>query len=630
MFGLCCSQVVWSQVDGAYANSDNQSHKVENVRLWHSPDRTRVVFEVSENVTHSMFSLDKPRRLVVDIENANLSINLPDLDAANQHVSAIRFGRPKKNVLRFVFELKKPLRAVDFVLSPNELYGHRLVIDIEDPNASDLLNDFAQLGSSATPAYSANAGTTTNSADSPSSSTIPPESVGASLNDVIARPKVVSQTQQQAGPIIIAIDAGHGGEDPGALGYRGTREKNITLAIANRLQKIVNLDPRMKSFMVRKGDYYIDLNKRREMARAVKADIFISIHADAFTKKSASGLSVFALSQSGATSAMASALATKENASDLIGGVSLAGKDAVLAQVLVDLSMNNTISESVNLGGRVLSKLGGLGKLHSRRVEQAGFAVLKSADIPSILIETGFITNPEEERNLKSASYQQKIANAVYKAIDEYFSRTTFRSNASFASTSHTGPDYKSLVTPTSKIKPKSKRSNKPSNSNNSAQSHKVVRGDSLSKIAQRYGISVATLKKINGLRSNTVLLGQRLKLPSFDASSELTRVSRPAIHIVKRGDSLSKISNRYNVTIRALKSANNLRKDTVFLGQELRIPGGQASSSPANPSTHKVKRGDTLSEIASLYGLTMSKIMRANQLPSRSVLLGQVLKIPN
>lgn len=625
VFGLCCSQVAWSQLGDSYVNADNKSQKVENIRLWHSPDRTRVVFEVSQSVAYSMFSLDKPRRLVVDIENADLSITLPDLDTANQHVSAIRFGNNKNNVLRFVFELKKPLRAVDFVLSPNELYGHRLVIDIEDPNGLESRNDFAQTRSSTGPAYSANAGAGTNS---PSSSTNQSESTAVSVNEVIARPKVAPQTQQEAGPIIIAIDAGHGGEDPGASGYRGTREKNITLEIANRLKEIVDKNPRMKSFMIRKGDYYIDLHKRREMARSVKADIFISIHADAFTKKSASGLSVFALSQSGATSAMASALATKENSSDLIGGVSLAGKDALLAQVLVDLSMNNTISESVNLGGRVLSKLGGIGKLHSRRVEQAGFAVLKSADIPSILIETGFITNPEEERNLKSSRYQQKLASAVYRAIDDYFSQTPFRSNASFASTSYTGPDYKFLVTP------KSKRSSKFKDSNISAQSHTVVRGDSLSKIAQRYGISVAKLKSINGLRSNTVLLGQRLKLASSDASSDLTNVSRSGNHVVKRGDSLSKISSRYNVTIRALKSANNLRKDTVFLGQKLRIPGGKTrssgSKSPANPSTHKVKLGDTLSEIALLYGLTMTKIMRANQLSSRSVLLGQVLKIPN
>ncbi|MFT4629960.1 MAG: N-acetylmuramoyl-L-alanine amidase [Dinoroseobacter sp.] len=626
VFVLCCSQVAWSEVPASRINADNQPQEVENVRLWHSPERTRVVFEVSENVTYSMFRLDTPRRLVLDIENANLSINLPSLDETNQHVSAIRFGTPKENVLRFVFELKKPLRAIDFVLSPNELYGHRLVIDIDELNAADSLNDFSQLGSSTGQPYAGDVGATTNSVTSSASSAIQSKVAAAPLEEAST---VVPQAQQEAGPIIIAIDAGHGGEDPGALGYRGTREKNITLAIANRLQKIVDLDPRMKSFMVRTGDYYIELHKRREMARARKADIFISIHADAFTKKGANGLSVFALSQSGATSAMASALATKENGSDLIGGVSLAGKNAVLAQVLVDLSMNNTISESVNFGGRVLKKLDGLGKLRSRRVEQAGFAVLKSADIPSILIETGFITNPEEERKLKSAGYQQKLANAIYAAIDDYFSQTPFRSNASFASTSYTGPDYKSLVTPKSnpRSNPESKRTN------NRVQSHKVVRGDSLSKIGQRYGVSIAKLKKLNGLRGSTVVLGQRLKLPSSGGSSALRNGSSPAVHVVKQGDSLSKISSRYNVTISALKSANNLRKDTVYLGQKLRIPGGQAGSEanpPANPSTHKVKRGDTLSEIASMYGMTMSKIVRANQLSSRSVLLGQVLKIPN
>ena len=348
--------------------------------------------------------------------------------------------------------------------------------------------------------------------------------------------------------LIVAIDAGHGGQDPGAIGYTGSHEKQITLSISKKLKKTIDKNPNMRAELIRNGDYFIELHKRRKSARQLNADIFVSIHADAFTKQSASGFSVFALSQRGATSAMARALAAKENAADLIGGVSLADKDQVLAQVLVDLSMTNTISESVNLGGRVLKELGKLGKLHSSRVEQAGFAVLKSPDMPSILVETGFITNPTEERNLRSASYQTKVAKAIYTAIDGYYLQTPYFSNARYASPSVSGS-----------------------------------------------------------------------KAPTKSSSKSL-------IHKVKRGDSLSKISAKYNVTIRALKRLNNLKKDTVFLGQKIKVPSNAKVSK--KPRYHTVKRGDTLSEISEKYGVSMKQLIRLNKLRSRKILLGQRLKL--
>jgi len=589
------------------------SPRVDKLRIWHSPDSTRVVFDVSADVKHNVFKLTNPNRIVVDIDDSSLLAKIPTLDPNNEHIAAIRTGQPRKGVLRFVFELKKALTQKNFVLSPNELYGHRLVLDLEDSqvSSSPIAKGSTPKTDQAKPTAVAN-----NQAKKPA----PSSDVSVAIPSVSTKPPpniVVPESRQ----LVVAIDAGHGGEDPGAIGYRGSHEKKITLSIANRLKKVVDADPNMRAFLVRTGDYYIKLHKRRLNARAQGADVFISIHADAFRLRSARGFSVFALSQRGATSAMARTLAAKENASDSIGGVSLADKDDLLAAVLVDLSMTNTISESVSLGGRVLKELSKLGRLHSSRVEQAGFAVLKTPDMPSILVETGFITNPEEERSLRTSSYQQKIAIAIHAAIDQHSRQTPYFNNGRYAA-------------------PKvSKSGSVASRSSTSTQSrpsyHKIVRGDSLSKIAERYGVSLRTLKKENNLRSDVAVLGRRLKLPSNAKGVSNTGKSsqaRPSVHVVKRGDSLSKISARYNITIRALKKYNGLKKDSVFLGQRIKLPGGStvASIQPAEAVTHKVRRGDTLSEIAEKYRSSINAIMRANNMRSRTIQLGQVLKIPS
>lgn len=586
----------------AFAQSN---HRVENIRVWHSPDSTRVVFDVSQNVQYKLFELSNPKRVVVDIQNATLSKKLPSLDPNNKHISRIRTGKPKAKTARFVFELKTDLFSKSFLLAPNKLYGHRLVIDFEEKKSKPA----NQVVTEPLPNQTQQAVET-----APAATSQP-----AQQSVAVSQPLIVNDNRDSR-PFIIAIDAGHGGEDPGAIGFRGTYEKKITLQIATRLKEVINKDPSFNAFMVRTGDYFIKLHKRRAIAREKNADMFISIHADAFHKRSANGFSVYALSQRGATSAMARALAAKENASDLIGGVSLADKDDVLAKVLVDLSMNNTISESVNFGGRVLQKLRQHGRLHSKRVEQAGFAVLKSPDIPSILIETGYITNPNEEKNLRSSSHQNKIANAVYGAIKEYFKQTPYRSNAQYASVSvdNNSSTYQSLV------KPKRPRY------------HKVKRGDSLSSIAAKYRISVKQLKRENNLKSNVAVLGKRLKLPSnargsssSSSSGSSNRTTRPKVYVVKSGDSLSKISARYNVTISSLKRLNNLRKNTVYVGQKIKLPRG-ATTPVAKPRYHKVKRGDTLSEIAEKYGKSIRAIMKANGMRSKTVRLGQRIKIPN
>ena len=574
---------------------------IDKLRVWHSPTKTRVVFDVSENIKYSMFTLTNPNRVVVDIDDISFNKQLPQLESNNPHLISIRTGTPQPNVLRVVFELKKTLRPHSFLLTPNELYAHRLVLDLlDDPQPSQNGVD------------SQNKNQEDTTIESELRNKIEEESESLVSQAEDAEASLIARSPKK---LVVAIDAGHGGEDPGALGHRGSREKVITLAIAKRLARVIDADARMQSLLIRTGDYYVDLSRRRTMAREKGADIFVSIHADAFTKRSANGLSVFALSQRGATSAMARALAAKENASDLIGGVSLANKDVVLAQVLVDLSMTNTISESVNLGGRVLKELSKVGRLHSKRVEQASFAVLKSPDMPSILVETGFITNLNEERNLRSANYQEKLAKAIHAAIGDYYEQTPYYSQASYSSPVITAAGANSGV----------------SQSSGSSTQHRVKRGDSLSSIALKHGTTIAELKRINSLRRDTVYLGQRLKLPGASVSS--SNNAKPSLHIVGRGDSLSKISARYNVTINALKRINNLKKNTVYVGQKIRLPARSSSSKQktikSKPTYHLVKRGDTLSEIAERYGVSMKQLMRVNGMRSRTVLLGQKLKIP-
>lgn len=589
-----------AQVERSNSAVDN---KIESVRLWHSRAKTRVVLDVSENIQHTMFSLANPDRLVVDIENAALQVKLPTVDESNSHIVNLRSGTPRENVLRLVLELTKPMQANAFVLTPNELYGHRLVIDLIDKKAESeqALTNIVAPPDIATPV-------------NPEPKTIDTDgsaSQNLHVDDTSQAPQLIRVAPTQARKLTIAIDAGHGGEDPGALGHRGSREKAITLSISKHLKKILDKDPRMQAFLVREGDYYVDLTRRRTLARERNADIFISIHADAFDKKSANGLSVFALSQRGATSAMARALAKKENAADLIGGVSLADKDQVLAQVLVDLSMTNTISESVNLGGRVLKELAKVGRLHSKRVEQASFVVLKSPDIPSILVETGFITNLNEERRLRTNKYQKKIARAIHTALGDYFEQTPYYSQASYSL-----PRLGGTTNTTSRTKPRT---------------HTVKRGDSLSSIALKYSMSVSELKKLNKLKSNVAVLGRKLKVAGATSATNSTssRQTESSTHIVRRGDSLSKISASYNVTIQAIKRENGLSKDAVYLGQRLTIPGGASKDAKSAPASHKVKRGDTLSEIAEQYGVSIKALMRENKMRSRTVMLGQTLKIP-
>jgi len=293
--------------------------------------------------------------------------------------------------------------------------------------------------------------------------------------------------------IIVAIDAGHGGEDPGATGRRGTREKDIVLQIARKLRELINKKPGMKAVMIRNGDYYISLRGRTKKARKANADIFISIHADAFKNTKAHGSSVFILSSRGASSEAAKWLAKKENQADLVGGVSLDDKDDMLAKLLLDLSQTATIEASNSVASRVMKGLKKVGKTHKNSVERAGFAVLKSPDIPSLLVETGFISNPKEEKLLKSAAYQKKMAQAILNGVDGYFKRYPLP-----------GSVYAKQIN----VKPVKTRMT----SGNIK--HKVIRGDTLSGLSKRYQVSILSIKKNNSIKNNTLHLGKVLKIP--------------------------------------------------------------------------------------------------------------------
>ena len=544
----------------------NAAEQVNNISVWHTPGKSRIEFDFSGDVKYKNFMLTDPWRLVVDFENTDLKTSLPSLAEDNPHISVVRTGEPSGDKFRFVFELKKQLSSTSSKLAPNESHGHRVVFNLAEINEV---------------------------------------STGEVVNPETNRElKAVVSADGSKRELVVAIDAGHGGADPGAIGYSGSREKELTLQISQKLKAVIDQNPLMRAVLIRQGDKFIELHKRRLNARNLNADIFLSIHADAFTKQSARGFSVFALSQRGATSAMARALAAKANAADLIGGVSLADKDQVLAQVLVDLSMTNTINESVNLGGRVLKELGKLGKLHSKRVEQAGFAVLKSPDMPSILVETGFITNPQDEKNLRSSSYQNKVVDAIYTAIDEYYKQTPYFSKSTYASPtfSNQGSVNKSSSRPSTYV---------------------VKRGDSLSKISANYNVTINALRRLNNLSKSTVYVGQKIKLPGGTKVAS----SKPSIHTVKRGDTLSEIAAKYSIRLSELKRLNNLSKSTVYVGQKIKL-SASANTKSQKTQYHKVKRGDTLSEIAEKYNVSVKQLKRLNKLRSENIRLGQRLKI--
>ncbi|MBM3372658.1 MAG: AMIN domain-containing protein [Betaproteobacteria bacterium] len=416
--------------------------QVSSTRVWPAPDYTRVTFESPQPIRHSLFTLDNPQRLVLDLEGVALNAALTDLagriNANDPYVKGVRVARFKPGVVRLVFDLKTQVKPEAFTLAPIAGYGHRLVLDVYPLVPPDPLLAFLNRrdAEAATPPAAPPPAPATPGADA--AVTGPQATPPATQKPEPAPSAKPAPRPQRPGSerlIIVAIDAGHGGEDPGAIGRGGTKEKHITLQISQKLKERIDAEPNMRAVLTRTGDYFIPLHMRVEKARRAKADLFISVHADAFIKPTANGSSVFALSERGATSVAARWLAKRENDADLIGGVNLGIKDPYLKQTLLDLSQTATINDSLKVGKSVLQQMGQVNRLHKNYVEQAGFAVLKAPDIPSILIETAFISNPDEEKKLRDPGHQDRLADAIVSGIRAYFAKNPPLAPAQVATT---------------------------------------------------------------------------------------------------------------------------------------------------------------------------------------------------
>jgi N-acetylmuramoyl-L-alanine amidase len=421
----CCGSVIAGQLEG--------------VRMHEAPDYTRVVFDTAGPVTYELFPLTNPNRVVIDLKNTTARASFdPTLVAMNRKRIKNMRAAPRGADYRVVLDVTTVVKPKGFTLQPVPPYGHRLVVDLYGPERK---------------------------------------------SGPVAVPK-----QDGKRDVIIAIDAGHGGEDPGAIGPGRIREKAVVFKIAQRLASKLNGADGYRAVMVRTGDYYVSLRKRVDIARQARADLFVSIHADAFKSPEVSGASVYTLSAKGATSETARWLAEKENRSDLIGGVgdvSLDDKDDLLAHVLLDLSMDATRSASIQAGESVLGQLSAVARMHKRRVEQAGFVVLKAPDVPSFLVETGYISNPAEARRLNSSAYQQKLATAMYEGIRNYMARTAPPGTLVAWRRGHGEVRYT------------------------------IERGDTLSGIAVRYGTSARRIKEANGISSDSIRVGQVILIPA-------------------------------------------------------------------------------------------------------------------
>ncbi len=421
-----------------------QTVAVSGVRLWTAPDHTRLVFDASAAIDHKVFSLEDPQRLVIDLQAVKLQASPPAPKAEDPLIRRIRSAeRNGGQDLRVVLDLKQSVRPKSFLLKPNREYGHRLVVDLYP-------------------------------------------SVQAAGKAAQAVTKSIDQARSR--DVVIAIDAGHGGEDPGARGPKGTYEKNAVLAIARKLEALVEREPGMRPVMIRDGDYYVGLRQRMEKAHQARADLFISIHADAFRDRRVRGSSVYTLSERGASSEAARWLADSENAADLVGGVGgvrLEDKDQLLASVLLDLSQTAAMEASNEVAQEVHGELSKLGKTHKRQVQQAGFVVLKSPDIPSLLVETAFISNPREERKLNDPAHQRRLAAALMQGIRDFFHRSP--PPGTWLADNRKPPSEHEYV---------------------------ISRGDTLSTIAQRHQVSLSILKQFNGLSSDRIRIGQKLRIP--------------------------------------------------------------------------------------------------------------------
>ncbi len=405
---------------------------VLSIRIWHSPLRTRLVFDLTGPVEYSVFALADPQRIVIDLKDTVSSAVSPGDQTLGPWLLALRSGNPNNGVLRYVLDLKAQLHHDSFLLPPGAVYGHRLVVDVKPVDSSLRGND--------------------NLVDSP--------------------------TEKD---YVVVIDPGHGGDDPGALGRRGTREKKVVLAIAERLQWILNLRPGVAAQLTRKGNYYVSLRNRIRIAAEHQADVFISVHADSARRRSAHGASVYILSSKGASSEIGRELAKRENASDLIGGVKLGRQEHSVRETMLDMEVDWKIKESKEFARNLLYELGKVGVLHTKQVQQAGFVVLKAIEIPAVLVEVGFISNIKEERALQTALHRERIAGSMFRAIVRYCTeKSQCRANQ----------DSKGIYV--------------------------VRKAESLSLLAARFGTTISAIKRANKLKIDTLLIGQKLVIPEL------------------------------------------------------------------------------------------------------------------
>ena len=411
---------------------------VENVRIWSENNKTRVVLDLSHSVQHNIFTLRGPDRLVIDLKDSRLAKSLTAMPQGAGAVRSIRSAVRADGQLRVVLDLNTAVRSRTFTAGPNATYGDRLVIDLEKEGA-------------------------------------------------LSTVKRASEGYRPGRDIVIAIDAGHGGHDPGAVGQKRTREKDVALQISRELASRINAEPGMKALMIRNSDIYVDHRERTSIARRQKADLFVSIHADAVNDRRAKGASVYALSLKGASDEAARQLARRENAS--VGGVSLDDKDDVLASVLLDLSQNASLSASLDVGNKVAAEMGKVAKMHRTSVQQAGLLVLKSPDLPSILVETAFISNPSEEKKLREKGYQGRLSNAILAGIRNYY---------------YTNPPPDTQIAMDLRREPARQVR------------HVVTRGDTVSEIAERYNVSKAVIRRANKLSNDKIRIGQTLSIPIF------------------------------------------------------------------------------------------------------------------
>jgi N-acetylmuramoyl-L-alanine amidase len=421
-------------IDNTIASSTPTINSIDGIRVWPAPENTRLVFDLSSKPDYKYFSLTKPNRLVIDFKNTVNNVALKNLATHDPRIKLFRTsGTKSKSDIRLVLELTKSYQLSVFPLVPAGQYGNRLVIDLYDKNKK---------------------------------------------STVVSKPKV------SLGDIIIGIDAGHGGEDPGSIGAKGTYEKRVTLAIAKKLQTLISNEKGMKAVMIRSGDYYVNLNRRTSLARTKHVDFLVSIHADAFHTSGPSGASVWVVTQKRAETELARWLLNREEKSELLGGgggVIKHTSDSHLALALADMSKEHSLGVSFGVANNVISQLKKITKMHKKTPQNGNFAVLKSSDIPSILVETGFISNHNEEKNLTWPKHQQALASAIHKGIRDHFMEHPL-TGSYFAA-----KGYKN---------------------------HKVRSGDSLSVLAQRYNVSMTKLKSVNNLKSNALRIGQTLKIP--------------------------------------------------------------------------------------------------------------------